>query len=81
MQNQITDSNQGRQPLPRLLVSPDEAAEMLCMSVSKLFAILKGENPPPSFKLGGSRRFDVEELKAWIKDQPPETPQKKTKLN
>lgn len=52
----------------RLLVRPDEAAEALGLSRSRIFEMIADETLP-SIKIGKSRRIPYDALKQWVADQ------------
>jgi len=55
-------------PASKLLVSPQEAAEMLSVDRSTLYPLLmSGEIP--SIKIGRSRRIPVSALEQWIENE------------
>ena len=59
-----TDESQ----LPRL-VSPKQLSEMIGVTTSCLSQWRYAKQGPPSFRLGGFVRYDVQEVVAWIEEQ------------
>lgn len=56
------------QELPRLLVSPEEAADMLGIGRSKLYEIIKTKQLK-GLSVGRLQRIPVSELERWIQSQ------------
>jgi predicted DNA-binding transcriptional regulator AlpA len=52
-------------------LTPSEAAERLCLSVSTLYnRRYYGGDLPPSYDIGGGRfRFDAAEVDQWVRDR------------
>jgi excisionase family DNA binding protein len=55
-------------PLPRLLLKPNEAADMLAISPRLLWTITDS-GALPCLRIGRLVRYDVADLKAWINTQ------------
>ncbi len=51
-----------------LAVGADDAARLLSMSRSTFYAGVSAGLILPGFRIGRQRRWDVEQLKAWIAD-------------
>lgn len=51
------------------LVTEKELAKILKVSAYTLAELRKKQNGPPYFMLGGSVRYILEDVKAWIQDQ------------
>jgi hypothetical protein len=51
-----------------LLVTPPIAAKMLAISERSLWSLTAPRGPIPALKLGASVRYDVDDLKTWIKE-------------
>lgn len=47
------------------LMTPQDAADVLCISRSKLYQLI-GEGALPSLRIDGSRRIDAADLQAFI---------------
>lgn len=47
------------------LITPKAAAEILCVSRSKLYQLI-GEGALPSVRIDGSRRIDTTDLQAFV---------------
>ncbi len=54
-----------KQPLPRLLVSPREAARMLAVSERTLFSLRKA-GAIPAVQVGRCVRYSLDDLRRWI---------------
>jgi excisionase family DNA binding protein len=54
--------------MDKLLLRPDEAAELLGLGRSKLYALLKS-GALPSVRLGGAVRVPAEALRRWVAQQ------------
>ncbi len=54
--------------MEKLLLKPDEAAEMLGIGRSKIYELLANETIP-SIRLGRSVRVPVDELRRWLREQ------------
>lgn len=52
----------------QLLLTPEEAAESLRISRSKIYALMKKQEIP-SLKIWGSTRIPAEQLRVWIARQ------------
>lgn len=52
-------------PLPRLLVSPEEGAEVIGVSRSRMYGLL-ASGEIPSLKIGKNRRIPLAEIELWI---------------
>ena len=52
--------------LEPLLLSPAEVGALIGCSRSKVFELLSGGALPPSFKVGGSRKFRRRDIERWI---------------
>ena len=57
--------------MERLLLRPSEAAEVLGMGRTKVYAML-ASGELPSVRIGKSVRIPVEALRRWIQDQTAE---------
>lgn len=57
--------------MDRLLLRPDEAAELLGVSRSKLYALL-ASGELPSLRLGHSVRVPLEALRRWVATRSPD---------
>ena len=58
----------GKQDLPRLLVTVDEAARLCSISRSRMYELI-ATREVPSVSIGRSRRIPIDGLQAWIKAQ------------
>jgi excisionase family DNA binding protein len=63
---QGTNTLNSRSALPRLLVSPREAARMLAISERTLFSLRKA-GAIPAVQVGRAVRYSMDELQAWIR--------------
>jgi excisionase family DNA binding protein len=67
-------ANQPAQAIPKLLVRPAEAARMLSLDRSTLYAYLMSGSIP-SFCVGRARLISVRALTEWIARQEGRTPE------
>ena len=56
-------------PLPPLLLTAREAADVLRLSEKSLWSLTSPRGPIPVVRLGRSVRYSVASLEAWIADQ------------
>lgn len=55
--------------MPEIWVSVDEISKMLHVPPKWVYKkALALHNPLPSYKIGGKRRFVVEEVKQWVRE-------------
>ena len=52
--------------LEPLLLSPRQVGELIGCSRSRIFEMLASSQLPPSFKIGGARRFHRGDIEKWI---------------
>lgn len=53
--------------MEKRFLSIREASQFLGISKATLHRLINSNNPPPSYKIGGKRVFDKDELVDWVK--------------
>ena len=69
---ELAPGRAGPLSLPKLLLTPEEAAHVLGIGRTKLYQLL-ADGQLPSVRIGGSRRVSTEALSQFVRDLQPAT--------